>query len=432
MTAKQGSTRVPGFCLNTLTALIIATTSTAVLATQAPAAEAIKLNLQVWNLSIKNLNTGPQPYSYGNSGNVFAGAEVDMNQLAGLQGASLSMQYVFFPWMRGEGQPAQDSWQGKAGSFFAGAPLHNDIDSGYLARFTWNQAFFDERLELVIGRSNAKQHFYMANCGNVVTCNDPIIDNSTGILPFPYGSWALYSRFHLEQGRYLHAGAFESNPAHYFKQRKGFDWDPGDASGVSTVLGVGVERDFAQTPYAYHYELNGFYNSAQQIDPLDGSQRRGSSGALFKFRQTVAREGEGEGGRPTGAWQTFGSWSWSADPRQPFEHFLEAGVTRLGLGGRLENSVNLKASYLRLGQHQARWQEQARLAATGQEERTHRGVSRIELNSHWQITRNLALEPSVQYIFNPDNFYNPQAPVSSNGAVIALEVMYDVGSALGL
>ena len=59
-------------------------------------------------------------------------------------------------------------------------------------------------------------------------------------------------------------------------------------------------------------------------------------------------------------------------------------------------------------------------------------MSRVELNTHWQVSRNLALEPSVQYIFNPDNFYNPSAPVSGDGAVIALQVMYNLGSALGL
>lgn len=430
MIAKHRGMPMPGICLTRLSALLLSLASTSLMAETLLPEDAIKLNLQVWNLSVKNLNTGPQPYRYGNSGNVFTGAEADMAKLAGIEGASVSFQYVFFPWMRGEGQPAQDSWQGKAGSFFAGAPMHNDIDSGYLARFTWNQRLLQDRLEWVVGRSNAKQHFYMSNCNNVVTCNDPVIDNATGILPFPYGSWSLYSRYRADQGRYVHAGVFESNPQHYFKDTKGFDWDPGDASGVSILAGWGGEQGFDQTPYAYHYELNGFYNSGEQTDPLDGKSRWGSSGLLFKFRQTLSREGDAR--LPEKAWQWFGSWSWSADDIQPFEHFAEVGITRLGAFDRPQNSINLKASYLLLGARQAKWQEQARLLATGEDERTRRGVSRIELNTHWQVTRDLALEPSVQYVFNPDNFYNPQARVSSNGAVIALEVMYDLGTALGL
>lgn len=424
MNAQPSGTCVPGIYLTALAVALFAHS------TGAPAQEAIKLDLQVWNLSVKNLGTGPDPYHYGNSGNVFAGVEGDLQTLANIAGASFTLQYVFFPWMRGEGQPAQESWQGKAGSYFAGAPMHNDIDAGYLARFTWNQRLLQDQLELAVGRSNARQHFYMANCANVITCNDPVIDNSTGVLPYPYGSWGLYGRYRLGSAAYVHSGVFESNPQHYFKHTKGFDWDPGDASGVSWLTGVGAREDFSQNRYAYQLELNAFHNTGEQIDPLNGRLRRGSDGLLFKFRHTLAREGEAA--VPERGWQWFGGWSWSADDMQPFSHFVELGLTRLGPFGRPQDTLNLKASYLRLGARQAAWQEQARLQATGRDERTRRGVSRVELNTHWQLTRDLAIEPSVQYIFNPDNFYNPGAAVSGDGAVVALEVMYNLGSALGL
>ena len=52
------------------------------------------------------------------------------------------------------------------------------------------------------------------------------------------------------------------------------------------------------------------------------------------------------------AWQVFGAWSYNADNSQPFEHFLEAGVTRVGPFGRPQDSVSLKASYLRLSDKQ--------------------------------------------------------------------------------
>lgn len=419
---------VPVFRVKCLPALALAFASNAALA-DAPA-EAFTYNLQVWDLAVKNLDTGPDPHHFGNSGNVFAGVDADLQQLTDLQGASVSLLYVFFPWMHGDAEPSRRGWQSRAGSYFAGAPFHNDIDSGYLARLTWNQRLLDDRLQLVAGRSNARQHFYLANCNSVVTCNDPILDNSTGVLPYPYGSWGAYGRYRFTQASYLHAGVFESNAQHYFDKRKGVDWDPGDASGVSVLAGIGSTADFTQAPYAYQYELNGFYNSARQTDPLSGRERRGSSGVMLKFRQTLAREGAS--GVPDKAWQWFGAWSWSADDMQPFEHFAEVGLTRLGAFGRPQDSVNLKVSYLRLGAHQARWQEQARLAATGEDSRTRRNVSRVELNAHWQLTRNLALEPSVQYIFNPDNFYDPAAPANRDGAMVALQVMYDLGAALGL
>ncbi|HEQ0016926.1 TPA: carbohydrate porin, partial [Pseudomonas aeruginosa] len=45
----------------------------------------------------------------------------------------------------------------------------------------------------------------------------------------------------------------------------------------------------------------------------------------------------------------------------------------------------------------------------------------------------IALEPSVQYIFNPDNYYNPGArELSGDGFVVGLQLMVDMGSLLGL
>ena len=45
----------------------------------------------------------------------------------------------------------------------------------------------------------------------------------------------------------------------------------------------------------------------------------------------------------------------------------------------------------------------------------------------------MTLEPSVQYLINPDNFYNPEArELSGNGFVVGLQVNLDIASLLGL
>ncbi|WLH81749.1 carbohydrate porin [Pseudomonas sp. FP2335] len=391
-----------------------------------------KAHVLVTDIMLENLNTGPRPHSFANAGAIFTGVDVDMSKLVGWTGGTFQFEYTFFPWLRNEGQPTAGAWQGAVGSGLGGAPMHNDIDKGYLSRFQYRQMLLDNHLEVDVGRSNAKQHFYMMNCANWVTCNDPIIENTTGILPYPYGSWGGYTRYSFDNGRYVHAGAFESNPTHYIKRTKGWDWDPGDASGITWLAGVGAQKSFAQAPLAYHYELNGFYNSAEQVDVLDGSTRRGSSGVIMRFMQTLSREGNSPTGAPDNAWQVFGAWTWSADDLQPFEHFVEAGVTRVGPFGRPQDSVSLKASYLRLGAKQVQYQHDQRLLATGTDQGMSRGESRVELNMVWQATSYLGFQPSVQYIFNPSNFYNPQAEISSNGAVVGLQVFYDLGSRLGL
>lgn len=393
------------------------------------AAYGIQPHVQFWNLSMKNFDTGPREHSVGNSGDLFVGADVDLNTLAGLEGASVHFEETLFILDTATGQPTSRNWQGAAGSYFAGAPIHNDITSNQLSLLTYQQTWLDGQLDMSLGRTNARRYFYIYNCDTVVTCNDPIIDSSSGILPPPYGSWGGYLKYQPTPGFYVHAGAFESNPADYLKKRKGLDFSTDDASGTSLLLGIGSKNDGA---YSAHYELNGYYNTANQQDPLTGASEHGTHGAFFKFQQGFWRADGGRGTAPQ-ALLAFGSLSVAADDKQPFSHFAEAGLTYLAPFDRPQDKLNLKASYLRINDHQLRFQQQARIANGGDTRLGERNVYAIEANGHFALTRHLALEPSVQYLINPDNFYNPEArELSGNGFVVGLQVMFDVGAALGL
>lgn len=387
----------------------------------------IQAHVQFWNLSMKNLDTGPRPHSFGNSGNLYLGADIDLQKLSGIDGASLHVEQTLFILDNGTGQPTSRNWQGAAGSYFAGAPIHNDLTSHQLSLLTYQQTWLDARLDMSLGRTNARRYFYIYNCETVVTCNDPVIDSSTGILPPPYGAWGGYLKYNLTPGLYVHGGAFESNPQDYLKERNGLDFSTTDASGTSVLLGIG-----SKSADAWHYELNGYFNSAEQIDPLSGARENGTAGAFFKFQQSLWRADHGLRHSPQ-ALLLFGSLSTTADDKQPFRHFAEAGLTYLAPFDRAHDKLNLKASYLRLNDSQLRAQQRARIANDGDSRLGERNVYAVEANAHIAITRHLALEPSIQYVINPDNFYNPEArQLSANGFVAGVQVMLDVGSLLGL
>lgn len=389
----------------------------------------IQPHVQFWSLTMNNLDTGPREHSFGSSGDLFVGADFDLDTLAGLEGAAVHFEETFFILDTATGQPTSRNWQGAAGNYFAGAPIHNDITSNQLSLLTYQQTWLDGQLDMSLGRTNARRYFYIYNCETVITCNDPIIDSSTGILPPPYGSWGGYLKYQPTPGLYVHAGAFESNPVDYLKKRKGLDFSTDDASGTSLLLGIGSKNDGA---YSSHYELNGYYNTSNQYDPLTGASEHGTGGAFFKFQQGFWRADGGQGTAPQ-ALLAFGSLSLAADDKQPFSHFAEIGLTYLAPFDRPQDKLNLKASYLRLNDHQLRFQQQARIANGGDPSLGERNVYAIEANGHFALTRHLALEPSAQYLINPDNFYNPEArELSGNGFVVGLQVMYDVGAALGL
>lgn len=382
----------------------------------------IKTHAQFWSLSMKNLDTGPRPNSFGNSGDLFIGADVNLGTLAGLDGSAFHVEETVFILDQGTGQPTSRNWQGAAGSYFAGAPIHNDITSNQLSLLTLEQKWLDGQLDLHLGRTNARRYFYIYNCDTVVTCNDPIIDSSTGVLPPPYGAWGGYLKYQVNPSLYVHAGAFESNPVDYLKKRKGLDLSTDDASGTSFLVGIGSKPGDDTT----QYELNAYFNSSTQVDPLTNASDHGTAGAFFKFRQTLWRAN-------LQGLQVFGSLSAAADDKQPFSHFAEAGLTYLAPFDRPQDKLNFKTSYLRINPHQLEFQQRMRTDNNGDPRLGERDVYALEANGHFALSRNLSIEPSVQYLINPDNFYNPGArDLSGNGFVVGVQVMLDVGSMLGL
>lgn len=392
----------------------------------------VKTHVQFWNLSMMNLDTGPREHSFGNSGDLFIGADVDLGTLAGIDGAALHFEESVFILDRGTGQPTSRAWQGAAGSYFGGAPIHNDIGANQLSLLTWEQKWWDGRLATHIGRTSARRYFMIYNCESVVTCNDPIIDSSTGILPPPYGTWGGYIKYQAPQGGYVHAGAFESNPTDYIKKRHGLDFSTDDASGTTLLFGVGHKRDESVDPYRSHYELNAYLNTSNQVDPLTGESEHGSAGGFFKLQQVFWRADGGQRTSPQ-ALGTFGSVSVSVDDKQPFSQFAELGLTYYAPFDRPQDKLNFKASYLRVNGHQLEFQRQSRAAAGGDTRLGQRDVYALETNAHIQLTRNIVVEPSVQYIFNPDNFYNPDTrELSGDGFVVGLQVIVDLGTILGL
>lgn len=392
----------------------------------------VKPHVQLSNLSMMNLDTGPREHSFGNSGGLFLGADIDLTNIAGLDGASLHLEESIFLFDRNTGQPTSTTWQGAVGSYFGGAPLHNDIGSNQFSLLTWQQKWLDDQLESHIGRTNARRYFLIYNCETVVTCNDPVIDASTGILPPPYGSWGGYLKYQAMPELYLHAGAFESNPADYLKKRHGLDFSTDDASGATLLFGVGHKNDGDFDSYRAHYELDAYLNTSNQTDPLTGKSDQGSAGGFFKFQQVFWRP---DGGLLTSpqALGMFGSLSVSADDKKPFHHFAELGLTYYAPYDRPQDKLNFKTSYLRVNDHQLEFQRESRITGGGDPRRGQRDVYALETNAHIALTPNIAVEPSVQYIFNPDNFYNPGArELSGDGFIVGVQLMVDIGTLLGL
>lgn len=395
----------------------------------------IKPHLSLWSLWVGNPSTGPRKGSHAVTNNIFAGADFDLERLFSIPGATFHLEYIAFPGNYNVGQPTASAYAGSAGGYFGGSPARNDISSGYLSQFSYEQDYFDGRLKAVVGRTNARRYFFENNCSSVVNCNDPIWDNATGSLPPPYASWGAFGQLRIGSHKSLKLGVFESDPGQYLDEGHGFDWNPSNSVGESILAAIGHETTFSEEAYPGRYELIGFYNTSDQYDPrtseLDGN---GTAGVMFKFRQALWRPDGGiRGIRDPESLLWFGSVEAAPGDNQPYQGFIETGLTYLNPFDRLADMANVKVSYARLGSRQLEAQRAARIGNGGSTDTGARDVYRVETNYHLGLPGYIFLEPSVQYVINPSNFYNPSArDLNDDGVVVALQFGIDLGKAMGL
>ncbi|MHB0775539.1 carbohydrate porin [Halomonas sp. WWR20] len=392
-------------------------------------------HLSLWSLWVSNPSTGPREDEYAITNDIFFGTDFDLENLLGIPDAAFHFEYTFFPSNHNVGQPASSAYAGAAGSYFGGAVARNDISSGYLSQFSYEQNYFDGRLKAVLGRTNARRYFFENNCSSVVACNDPIWDNATGSLPPPYSTWGAFGQLELGNYKHVKLGIFESDPQQYLDEGHGFDWNASDSAGETILAAIGHKTAFSEQAYPGRYELIGFYNTSDQYDPRTGElDEGGTGGIMFKFRQAVWRP---DGGRnlveDPQALMLFGSLEAAPGDNQPYQAFIETGLTYLNPFDRSADMASTKISYVHLGSRQLQAQREARVAQGGEDTIGSDDVYRIEANYHVGLPHYIFLEPSIQYVINPSNFYNPGARhLNDDGFVVALQFGINLGMATGL
>ncbi len=397
-------------------------------------AAGITPHLSLWSLWVGNPSTGPRQGSHAITNDIFAGADFDLQKMLNIPDATFHLEYTFFPGNHNVGQPTPPAYAGAAGSYFGGSPARNDISSGYLSEFSYEQNYFGGRLKAVLGRTNARRYFFENNCSSVVACNDPIWDFATGSLPPPYASWGAFGQLQLGNHKSLKLGVFESDPQQYLDKGHGFDWNPSDSAGESILAAIGHETTFSDEAYPGRYELIGFYNTSDQYDPRSGERDgSGTAGAMFKFRQAVWRPDGGRGGiADPQALLVFGSVEAAPGDNQPYQAFIETGLTYLKPFDRAADMANIKASYARLGSRQIEAQREARVANGGTAERGSRDVFRIETNYHLGLPAYMFLEPSVQYNQPQQLLQSGSTTSQMTGSSWRCSFGIDLGKAMGL
>jgi porin len=368
-----------------------------------------------------------------NAGGVVAGADLDLERLFGIPGATV---HATGAWYYGDSLS-----QRQIGNAVKVQGYWYPQQQAQLAQLTWEQAFDDGRWQLVAGRMNTTWQFARSRYGcrfvGASDCPFQLSQADGGFVGFPYVNWGAKLRY-KPGAAYVSVGAFELNPQR--KNNNGFDWSTADSNGVLGTLEVGYEPDPALGRGAPRYLAGVWYNSADYGDlrynrsgglrGLVGGQARMYDGG----RWGVYAMGERALYRPQGMGSkrmlvAFGNLAAPLDSRQVYDLQATVGLYYSGpFASRPADGLGLMANYYRFSADQQGYMNDL-LRRRGATPDISRNETMFELNYSYRVGQlPLSVVPNVQYIVHPDILGNPAARRAPDDAlVIGLRVMVNIG-----
>jgi porin len=378
-----------------------------------------------------NISTGERPGNSAIANEFRPGVDFDLDKLFGWHGAQIHFDESFF-FLRDNTGPGQ-TYPAQASGFFAANPMLSPKENTYLTQLTYEQKLLGDRLDLEVGRLNANHYFDLPNCTIGLTCGDPIEMLSGGGASPAYSFWGGRAAYNLTPTWYVQAGGFENNP--FDTATNGWRWTTTTSPGAKFVAEVGYKSTFEQVRYPGNYKFVLVHNTDRLKQADSPATRDGTTSFLSRLSQTLWRR---EGGLTTDPHPAnitaFGSVSMDPDDFEPYNYFVQAGLTYTGfIPSRPLDRIGIMGSWLAVNEHQLNAQREARVAARGPDVMTPPNSYSFEVDASIFLTSNIALQLFAQYDTNNDTFYNSRSPnVPSDGVVIGGTVIVYVGRLLGL
>ncbi|MBB4127342.1 porin [Xanthomonas translucens] len=368
-----------------------------------------------------------------NAGGVVAGADLDLERLFGIPGATV---HATGAWYYGDSLS-----QRQIGNAVKVQGYWYPQQQAQLAQLTWEQAFDDGRWQLVAGRMNTTWQFARSRYGcrfvGASDCPFQLSQADGGFVGFPYVNWGAKLRY-KPGAAYVSVGAFELNPQR--KNNDGFDWSTADHNGVLGTLEVGYEPDPALGRGAPRYVAGIWYNSADYSDlrynqsgglrGLVGGQARmydGGRWGTYVMGERALYRPQGMAGKRMLV--AFGNIAAPLDSRQTYDLQATAGLYYSGpFASRPADGLGVMANYYRFSADQQGYMNDL-LRKRGAAPGISRNETLFELNYSYRVGRlPLSLVPNVQCIVNPDILGNTGARrAPDNALVIGLRVMVNSG-----
>lgn len=366
----------------------------------------------------------------------------DMQKLAGITGGSINFTQTFFGLVRNL------NMAGDIGDTTVGYQPPYNPNSNRLSLLTYQQKLFDDQLVVEVGRTHPDRYYALPPCNSINSCFQDILYINAGFTSPLYGVWGANLAYKLSPTTYFQAGAFSVNPN--TNVLSGYDFGYERLTGAVIMTEIGRKTDYTMEAYPGRVSLTGFYNTADHDDnfkTIAGTskglnpgapvlQKSGTSGIVLTGSQTIWRADGGlDAANPTPtAISAYTGTGYAFDPTIPIRFNSFAGLLLQAPDqSRPNDTYGIKANWQRLNENYTAFLADANFISGGTGDPYSRDKFVFEVNAHFDLGKGIVLEPVVQYVVNPNSFWNPYtARRAKDGFYGGFTLVIPLGTLLGL
>ncbi len=409
------------------------------------AARGLTFDINIYDFYQANPSTGLRLGEQSNSAYFVLSMNADMQRLANISGGTIKFTQTFFGLVRNTNH-ASDIGDTTVGYQPPFTPNNNR-----LSLLTYEQKLLDDRLVVEFGRTHPDRYYGLPPCNSINTCFQDMFYFNAGFTSPLFGVWGANVAYQMSPTTYIQAGAFTVNPG--TNVLSGYDWGYERIAGALVMTEIGFKTDYTMTAYPGRVSLTGFVNTADHEDnfktvfgtskglnPGDPVlQKSGTSGIVLTGKQTVWRA---DGGlitkgdvnlHPT-AISLYTGTGYAFDPTIPIRFNSFFGVLLESPDQtRPNDTYGLKINWQRLNENYTQFLSDANFISGGSGAPYSRDKLIFEANAHLDIGKGVILEPVVQYVVNPNSFWNPYtARRAKDGFYGGFTLVVPLGTLLGL
>lgn len=406
-------------------------------------ANGVNLHLLLIDAYFNNFDMGVTKGVSSNTNLVIMGADFDLAKIAGIEGGSVHFLEALLTLRRSINNTASSYADVTAGW----EPIF-PYSTNQLSVLTYEQTLMDGALTVEFGRSNPNRAFNLPVQGNLTSNWNNVWYQSAGARVPLQGTWMARAAYKLSPQWYVGAGAYEDNPRAAIQN--GTVWDASTSTGALALAQIGYKTDYATAALPERYELLGFYNSSDRTNPSVSAlgrslvfnagdptiTRSGSAGFILNAQKALWRADGGADLKNLTPTALVGFASVSAAPYGivPVTADVSGGlILQAPDQSRPYDSYGFKFHWTQLSQSYQNFLIDANLISGGTGYFKSRNSFVYELNSHWQLTPEISIDPTIQYFQNANNYYNPFTPkVSQDGFYFGATLVVGLGKILGL